>query len=179
MAYTKPIANTLSKEGVDLTATYTGYNQASAQSSTNDPSYPALPFAIGETCESSNGGEFMFVLAGTTINQYDFVGISTAFSASQISTSTTSTVPTVAIAQTAITSGQYGWVCLRGGGISGNVLLSAAAGAALYATTVPGYLDDAAFSSLQPKVSGVVCTTSRGTTNGSTAVLATYPVIQV
>lgn len=179
MTYTKPIANTLSKEGIDVTTTYTAYDQTAAVSSTNTPEYPAPPFAIGETCESSNGGEFMFVKAASAISQYDFVGISTNYNAASLSTSTTSLAPIVGVAQVAIASGSYGWVCLRGGGISGNVLLSAATGAALYATTVPGYLDDAAFSSLQPKIDGVVCTTSRATTNGSTAVLMSYPTIVI
>ena len=83
------------------------------------------------------------------------------------------------MAQVAIASGSYGWVCLRGGGVNGNVLLSCAANVALYATDTPGFLDDAAFSSLQPKLDGIVCTTSRGTTNGSTAVLLTYPSVAI
>jgi hypothetical protein len=179
MTYTVPLHNTLSKEGIDLTATYTIYDQTAAQSATNSPDTPAPPFVIGETCESSNGGEFMFVKAASAIAQYDFVGISTNYNAASLSTSTTGAGPIVAVAQVAIASGSCGWVCLRGGGVSGNVLLSCATSAVLYATTVPGSLDDAAFSSLQPKVEGVVCTTARGTTNGSTAVLLSYPLIEL
>ncbi len=173
------IYNTTPLEGINTSLTYTAYDQTAAISSTNSPDNPGPPHTIGTTTESVNGGEFMFIKASSAIAQYDFVGILTTFNAASISTSTTSTVPIVAVAQVAIASGAYGWVCLRGGAISGNVLLSAAAGAALYATTVPGYLDDAAFSSLQPKIDGVVCTTSRGTTNGSTAVLLSYPTIVV
>lgn len=171
--------NTTPLEGINTLLTYTAYDQTAAISSTNDPSNPGPPFTIGTTTETVNGGEFMFVKASSAIAQYDFVGISTNFNAASLSTSTTALAPIVAVAQVAIASGSYGWVCLRGGGISGNVLLSAATGAALYATTVPGFLDDAAFSSLQPKIDGVVCTTSRGTTNGSTAVLLSYPTIVI
>lgn len=177
MTYTVPLHNTMSKEGVDLTVTYTAYDQTAATSSTNTPDYPAPPFVIGETVESSNGGEFMFVKASSAISQYDFVGISTNFNAAPLSVSTTAAAPVVAVAQVAIASGSYGWVCLRGGAVSGNVLLSCATSSALYATATAGYLDDAAYSSLQPKIDGVVCTTSRGTTNGSTAVLLSYPTI--
>ncbi len=173
------IYSTASLEGINTSLTYTAYDQTATTSSTNDPSNPGPPFAIGTTCESVNGGEFMFVKAASAIAQYDFVGISTNFNAASLSTSTTALAPIVACAQVAIASGAYGWVCLRGGGISGNVLLSAATGAALFATTVPGFLDDSAFSSLQPKIDGVVCTTSRGTTNGSTAVLMSYPTIVI
>jgi len=179
MTYTVPLHSTLSKEGIDLTATYTIYDQTAAQSSTNSPDTPAPPFTIGETCESSNGGEFMFVKASSAISQYDFVGISTNYNAASLSTSTTAAAPVVGVAQVAIASGSAGWVCLRGGGVSGNVILSTPTAAALYATTVPGYLDDTSFSSLQPKIDGVVCTTSRGTTNGSTAVLLSYPTVDI
>ncbi len=171
--------NTTPLEGINTLQTYTAYDQTAAISSTNSPDNPGPPFKIGTTTESANGGEFMFVKAASAIAQYDFVGISTNFNAASLSTSTTAAAPIVAVAQVAIASGAYGWVCLRGGAVSGNVLLSAATAAALYATTVPGYLDDAAFSSLQPKIDGVVCTTSRGTTNGSTAVLLSYPTIVI
>lgn len=177
MTYTRPIQGTESLEGIDLTATYSVYDQTAAQSSTNSPDYPAPPFFKGQTVETSNGGLFMFVQASSAISQYDFVGISTDFTAASLSVSTTGAAPILAVAQTAIASGYRGWVCLRGGGVSGNVILSTAASAALYATTVPGYLDDSQYSSLQPKLDGIVCTTSRGTTNGSTAVLLSYPTV--
>jgi hypothetical protein len=176
MTYTAPIINTLSKEGVDLTATYTAYDQTAAVSSTNSPDNPGPPFRIGDTCESSNGGEFMFVKASSAISQYDFVGISTNFNAAQLTSTTAAAAPIVAVAQVAIASGAYGWVCLRGGAVSGNVILSTAASVALYPTTVPGYLSA---TTLVAKVDGVVCTTSRGTTNGSTAVLMSYPTIVI
>lgn len=179
MTYTAPIVNTLSKEGVDLTATYTIYDQSAAQSDTNTPAYPAPPFVIGATVESSNGGEFMFVKASSAISQYDFVGINTSYNAAPLSVSTTAAAPVVAVAQVAIASGSCGWVCLRGGGVSGNVLLSCATSSALYATATAGYLDDSAYSSLQPKIDGIVCTASRGTTNGNTAVLLSYPTIVI
>lgn len=179
MAYTIPLHSSMSKEGVDLTTTYTSYDQTAAVTSTNSPDNPGPPFQIGETVESSNGGEFMFVKALSAINQYDFVGISTNYNAASISVSTTGAAPILAVAQVAIASGAYGWVCMRGGTVSGNVILSTAASAALYATTVPGYLDDSQYSSLQPKLDGIVCTTSRGTTNGSTAVLLSYPTVVI
>ncbi len=173
------VYNTTPLEGINTLLTYTAYDQTAATSSTNDPSNPGPPFRTGTTCESVNGGEFMFVKAASAIAQYDFVGISTDFTAASLSVSTTGAGPIVAVAQVAIASGAYGWVCLRGGGISGNVLLSCATSAALYATATAGSLDDAAYSSLQPKIEGVVCTTARGTTNGSTAVLLSYPLIEL
>jgi hypothetical protein len=173
------VYSTASLEGINTLLTYTAYDQTAAISSTNDPSNPGPPFAIGTTCESVNGGEFMFVKASSAIAQYDFVGISTNFNAASLSVSTTSLAPIVACAQVAIASGSYGWVCLRGGGISGNVLASAVAGAALYATATAGSLDDAAFSSLQPKIDGVVCTTTKNSIAGNTPVLMSYPTIVV
>ena len=61
--------NTLNTEGIDFTATYTGYNQASAVSSTNTPDYPGPtgPFVLGQVAKGIDGSEFVYVLAGGTI----------------------------------------------------------------------------------------------------------------
>ena len=166
--------NTTPLEGINTLLTYTAYDQTAAISSTNSPDNPGPPFKIGTTADTVNGGAFMFVKASAAINQYDFVGILTTFNASQLTSVTAAGAPIVGIAQVAIASGAYGWVCLRGGAVSGNVALSTAVGVALYPTTVPGFLSA---TTLVAKVDGVVCTTSRGTTAGSTAVLASYPTI--
>lgn len=174
MTYTPPIITDSPLEGIDFSATY-------APISATTPEYPGLPFTVGTIVNSSNGGRYMFVLAATTIAQYDFVSIETSYNASALSVSTVNatSAPRIGVAQTAIANTYYGWVTLEGEGLTGNVLLSCGADVALYATTVAGSLDDAAYSSLQPKINGIVCTTARGTTNGSTAVLLTQPFVGV
>mgnify|MGYP001584232018 CR=1 FL=1 len=169
--------NTTPLEGINTLLTYTAYDQTAAISSTNSPDNPGPPFKIGTTTETVNGGEFMFVKASSAIAQYDFVGILTTFNASSLTDTTAKTGPVIAVAQVAIASGAYGWVCLRGGGVSGNVLASAATSAALYSTATAGSLDDAQGSSLMPKIDGVVVTTTKNSVAGSTPVLLSYPTV--
>lgn len=179
MAYTAPIITDSPLEGISLTTTYSPPYDASTGTGSID--YPSPPFTVGTIINTSNGGQYMFVLAAAAITQYDFVSIETSYNASPVSVTTVNatSAPMIGVAQVAISSGDYGWVALAGQSLSGNVLLSCAADTALYATTVAGSLDDAAYSSLQPKISGVVCTAARGTTNGSVAVLLTQPFVNV
>jgi len=180
MTYTLPTIVNVGMEGVDLTQTFTPYVQTTAISATNSPENLGPMFAQGTIVNTSQSGQFIFVKASAAIAQYDFVAIETDFTAAGVSTTNVNATaaPELGVAQVAIASGAYGWVCIKGTG-TGNVLLSCAADVALYATTVPGSLDDAAFSSLQPKLNGIVATAARGTTNGSVAVLLTSPFVGV
>jgi len=171
MAYTFPTISITPIEGVDLTYTQLPYTTTSG-----DPAYPALPFRYGSRISTGNNGNATYVLAGGAINLYDFVAIDSAFSATQLTATNATTAVYIGCATfTAIASGYAGWVALQGD-VTGNVLASAAANVALYPTATPGYLDDAG-SSVILKIAGIVAVTARGTTNGSTSIIMTYPVM--
>lgn len=57
---------TQSIEGVDLTLISTTYVQTSAQSTTNDPSYPAPPFLAGTEVTCTDGSIWMYTVVDTS-----------------------------------------------------------------------------------------------------------------
>lgn len=56
---------TQSIEGVDLTLISTSYSQTTAQSTTNDPSYPAPPFVSGTEVTCTDGSIWMYTVVDT------------------------------------------------------------------------------------------------------------------
>ncbi len=163
--------------GVDLTATYT------LPTSTSNPNLSdQLPVPVGTRVMTIGDGEAVFVLAGGTINQYDWVGIDAAGVATALTATTAATKPDIGVCQVAIASASYGWAATKGGNstpgaIRGNVLASCAKDVPLYATATAGYLDDAAFSSVATGViQGVKAVVSIGTLNTNTTVMLQWPM---
>lgn len=174
----------LSLEGIDLTATYTGYNQASAQSSTNNPDYPGPngPFTLGQVTKGTDESEWIYVLAGSALAIGD-VAILTNTGALWTATAITSTLalgktgnfvascPLVAIA-----SGAYGWVQRAGKTAAINVLTAATANTAMKTTSTAGRLTTVITTGSSVNISAMVLTSSP-TTTGTMAGLLNYPVV--
>lgn len=166
MAYTAPVVNNSGLLGANFLETNV--------LSTSTPEYPGLPLTIGTIATTSTGGRYIYVTASAAINQYDFVGIVPAFTAAALTTAIATTATYIGVAQVAIASGASGWITLQGNA-TGNVIASTALNVALYPTSTAGYLDDAG-STVIFKIPGIVAVATRGTTNGSVAVVMTYPV---
>ena len=176
--------STLSIEGIDLTANYTGYNQASAQSSTNDPVYPGPtgPFTLGQITKGVNESEWVYVLTGSALAVGDAV-IITNTGVLWTATAITSTLaagklgayvgvnPLVAQA-----TGTYGWVQRAGKCAGINVLSSVSANQILRTTGTAGRLTSVVLTSTSVQISGAIITTAATTTGQQPAVL-NYPVI--
>ena len=129
----------ISAAGVSLTSTYA--------SGTNPP------FSVGVTVAATDGSEYMMIRATSTIAQYDacvVINTSSATGASMgcVPAETTNGAKTarLAFAQTAITSGDYGWVALKGQGIRIKTLVSCQPAVPLFLTATAGSLDDAIIS---------------------------------
>lgn len=183
MAYTPPGASTLSTEGIDLAATYTGYSQTSAQSSTNTPDYPSPtgPFYLGQVTKGTDGSEWVYVLAGGTITQGDVVIITntgTLWTANSITNTLAASKlgNFLAVATyTGFTSGYYGWV-QRSGKCSGiSVIASTSANTQLYTTTTAGRLSSASVASTTSIAAGIVLATAN--TSGLTQAVLNFPVV--
>lgn len=113
-----------------------------------DDSTPAV--AAGTTVVASDGSIAMYVKATSTIAQYNFciiVNTSSAIGASvgcvPVTTTNAATSQRLCVAQSAITSGNYGWVFLSGNNLRGNLLVSCQPAVPLYTTSTAGSLDDA------------------------------------
>jgi hypothetical protein len=157
---TTTLINTTPIEGIDFNATYTVYNQAAAQSSTNTPDYPGLPFQIGTVAKGSGDSEFVFVKAGATINLGDVCVItSTTQAANPITTTLALFGLEVGVAQVAIASGSYGWLQRNGACANINVAASCVQNVQLAATATAGVLDDAVTAGLK-NVNGIIITTT-------------------
>ena len=143
------------KIAVDLTATY-----PSGSAGSTSP-WPCMPGTIVNT---SNGGEAIFVRAESTVAQYDCVAIGYFGDSATAATGTpfprvvpittagvaaagvTGTGPSIAVAQVAITSGQYGWVFTKGTALRVKCLIACQPAVLLYTTSTAGSIDDAVVS---------------------------------
>lgn len=172
--------NTANKEGVDFNATYTPYNQAAAQSATNSPDYPALPFKAGSTVKGSNDSDYVFVLAGSSISVNDVVVVtdSSTWSTEPITTTNGLYGRLVGVANVAIASGNYGWIQRAGRVTSGlNVKALCAVNVQLATTATPGVIDDAITTGLK-RISGIIITaTNTAATAAAKVGVLNYPVV--
>jgi hypothetical protein len=106
--------------------------------------------ATGTTVTATDGSEYVMVRATSTIAQYDaciIINTSSAVGASigcvPVTTTNALTSQRLAFAQTAITSGDYGWVATKGNNLRVKTLIACQPAVPLYTTGTAGSLDDA------------------------------------
>lgn len=107
-------------------------------------------FTPGTIVNATDGSIAMYVKCTSTIAQYNFcliINTSSAAGASvgcvPVTTTNALTSQRLCVAQSAITSGNYGWVFLSGNNLRGNLLVSCQPAVPLYTTSTAGSLDDA------------------------------------
>lgn len=124
---------------------------------------------------NGNTATFRFVLAGTAITQYDFLGIDENNAASALTAAMADDGWDIGVSQIAVTSGYYFWATMRGNGLQGRLAGTTAADAALYCSTTAGVLEDG-LSTSSTKIDGVVAVAANTLTSASNfEVLLTYP----
>lgn len=173
---------TQSIEGVDLTLISTSYSQTTAQSTTNDPSYPAPPFAAGSEVTCTDGSIWMYTIVdtGATLAQGNVVAIDPL---------TFKSKPTVGGATAELTKCRVGfyqnvtsavatngvWVMVSGVptiSVSGAPVKAVQ----LFTTDTSGTLDDAVATGSQYPVRNVyMLTTVSGATATTQAAQAPWP----
>lgn len=132
-----------------------------------------IEHTLGDKAVAEDGQEYVYVQAAEAISQYDFVGIDEDFAASQLTSTEAGDGWMIGVAQSALSADDYGWVCVKGANLTGNVLGSCNADVALYTSGTAGYLDDATTGT---KIDGVVAVAANGVTDAaSVEVLLTYP----
>lgn len=145
--------------GVDITAT---------------PDANDFGIALGTRTMHTDDQEYVHVLAGSAITQYQWVGIDENFNAYPLTKAMADDGWSIGIAQVAFASGDYGWVAVRGHNLTAKVLGSCAADVALYTSGTAGSVDDTSAS--QTKIDGAVVVTANGTTAAANVeVLLTSP----
>lgn len=184
---------TQSLEGIDLTAVYTGYNQANAQTSTNTPDYPGVdgPFIIGQVVLGNNGSRWMYCTTNTTIPNGSVCVIDKNFNAVLgggtgglgASGDTFGGAVNIGFYQnaTSMTTGQFAWFLIQG---QPTVLIIGQSGGTL--PTTPLYSSDTAGSltGVTNTVShfaifGISTTvTASGTTASLTLCVANNPLVR-
>jgi hypothetical protein len=174
------------REGVDFTATYTPYDQTAAVSSTNSPDNPGPPFALGTHVIGSSGTEYLFVKAGSAIAQYQWVGITPTTWSAAPGTLTMAVQQSVDVgfAQTAIASGAYGWVAIRGENIKVLAKKGSLANVKLYPSTSNGTLSSTSVHTSGPVLGTILtqsCTSGITGANpsGPTQFYASWPRVLV
>lgn len=169
---------TLPLGGIDFNQTYQTFNQFAASTPTNDPATPGLQMQPGMVADGPNDTEFVFVLAGATINNGDACQITTLTqTANPITTANALLGNQVGFAQVAIASGSYGWLQRKGRCQNINVAAACIQNTVLSTTATAGVIDDGAISTTK-FIAGVVITT---TTTPAATVAGTlnYPVVGI
>lgn len=110
------------------------------------------PFTPGLETKATDGNAYMFVQAASTIAQFDACIVinssSAIFSAGflkcvPVTTTNALTSQRLVVAQTAITSGDYGWVATAGHNLRVKTLIAAQPAVPMFTTATAGSLDDA------------------------------------
>ena len=161
-------------EGVDVTGIYNIYNQAAAQTSTNSPDYPALPFKLGTQVVCTDGSRWIFADTTTTIAQGYTVAINSTFRATAVGGAVAATADPAGGAMqigfyqnsTSLTTGQAAWFMIQG--VPTLLVASAGVTVPLYTNDTAGTLTGATNTTSHWQVSGVTCVV---TASGSTASL--------
>lgn len=138
------------------------------------PSTNARGHALGTRVMATDGQEYLYVLAGSAITQYNVVGVDENYNAYPITTAIAGDGWTIGAAQVAFASGDYGWVCTKGSNVSITVLGACAADVALYTSATAGKLDDTATTSLV-KIEGIVLVTAAATAASTRECIMTSP----
>lgn len=163
-------------EGVNFNLTYPAYNQSGAITASNDPAYPGPPIAVGTVVKGTGDSEFVFVLAGSAINNGDVCQITTATQvANPLTTANGLQGNQVGVAQVPISNGQYGWLQRAGKCDNINVAAACVQNVPLATTATAGVIDDAVTTGTK-NVTGIVITT---TTTPAATVAGTlnFPVV--
>lgn len=127
--------------------------------------------------DESAEAEFVYVQASGTIAAFDAVKIDHDGTAAALTTTISGAEPTrVGVAQVGLSTGQFGWVFVRGGGtgrgIKVNALTLCTADAKLYTTATAGAIDDTATDLIQGLV--LVSTNAAGGTVATECHAVTY-----
>jgi hypothetical protein len=166
-------------EGVDVTGIYNIYNQAAAQSATNSPDYPALPFKLGTQVVCTDGSRWIFADTTTTLTQGMTVAINSTFRAVAVGGAVAATVDPAGQAMqigfyqnsTSLTTGQAAWFMIQG--VPTLLVASAGVSVALYTNDTVGTLTGATNTTSHYQVSGITCVvTASGTTASLTSTVA-------
>lgn len=161
-------------EGVDVTGIYNIYNQAAAQSATNSPDYPALPFKLGTQVVATDGSRWIFADTTTTIANGYTVAINSTFRVTAIGGAGAGTAAPEATGMqigfyqnsTSLTTGQAAWFMIQG--VPTLLVASAGITAPLYSSDTAGALTGTTNTASHFQISGITCVV---TASGSTASL--------
>lgn len=134
-------------------------------------------FGLGDKYVDHTGKEWVFVLAGGSIAQYDVAVFDEVYGALALSTSNDARGDLVGVAPVAIASGSYGWLQTVGP-CTMNVLASCAANVRINTTATGGSLDDDGTVGSMA-VDGIYLTAARAASNGSAAGILNSPQIGV
>jgi len=130
-------------------------------------------FKLGTSCLATDGSEWVYCQAGSTITQYMTVAIDENFQAVPITHALMTAGLEVGFAQIAFADNDLGWICTKGSNIQALLLINCGADVPLYTQATAGYLDDASVTS-SVKLDGVVNVLTI-TASGASEILATWP----
>lgn len=186
--------NTTPIAGVDVTQNYLVYGSAQTSISYAESDWANPPFTPGQIVQAG-GAEYIFAQVSSvgSINQYDCLAFIQSVASTYTVTQMTSAYANVGVRvgwyqggasggssignSTPSTGSNWVWVALRGSNIQANITSTTTANltdAAMYISTVPGYLGSASASTFLLR--GVTNEASTGNAGGA-PIIATWPMI--
>lgn len=124
-------------------------------------------FALGTVVNLNDGGQAVYVSAGSTVSTAAVVVIDQNFGVLPITTTNSATSKSIGAAQTSIASGYFGWVQTSGRPRI-KVLANCSDNVPLYTTATAGELDDTVVST--GLIAGVTLPTRATSVSNATAV---------
>lgn len=135
--------------------------------------------SVGTTVKGNNASEWLRVVAGSNIAQYNCVAVAEGGTALPVTHALARAGLTIGVAQNAITSGRYGWVAINGHSLRVSTLAAEAVGVTLYTTDTAGTLADATASGSAATIFGLTLVgTASGTTASNAACILQNPVVR-
>lgn len=134
-------------------------------------------FALGQRIMGDNGSVWVYVQAGMAILQYDFITYNHVFSASQLMGANVGAGHQIGTAQIAFAASDYGWVCISGSNLYGNVVANASYNDATFASATTGRIECSGTG--LNEIQGISISGSSGTSGATLRMALTNPVVDL
>jgi hypothetical protein len=137
-------------------------------------------YPVGYRTNDANGNVYMYGQAAMVISQFDFVTIDTNGNINSLMPANVLAGQQIGVAQTAFTATQFGFICISGIGLLGNVVASAQINVPVIASPTTGRISTTSgVAAGVPSILGVNIVATAGLTATATSVALTSPVLKL
>ena len=134
---------------------------------------------VGVQVETTDDQSYQYAYAGAALSVGHVVHIGLSGTAQNLTPALAATAGDIGFVQTALASGQYGWIARKGRNLNIQVAANTATGTALWTSDTAGQLTTTANTLSQYQVMGVIMSTSSSAAAGAFVGTAqAFPIIR-